>query len=180
MTMLYNNNNIYGLDGFGITDVFKIDTNIDGDFESFCIEGNEAEILDIIMVLSEEKMLNIRQGDILAGDPYNSIDSWQQFSKEFSQEQLESKTMINKEHTDRLGTTLSDVVKSLQDYGIKVERLMDNFLIINEKVINFEGDELWEYEEDSDGGFFNSLFGVYNKEIAYSLIDSDPIMQWVF
>lgn len=179
MTKQYINDRVWGLEGFGISDVFKIDTNIDGDFESFCIEGNEEEILDIIMLSSEDKVLNGKQQDMMEYDTYESLEDLIEYSKEFSQEQLTCEPFIKEEDTDANLINLRNVLDSLQYYGIKVEKLVEKMLSVSEKVNNIIGDELCD-EEDSDGGFFNSLFSIYNKEIAYSLIDSDPTMQWAF
>lgn len=179
MTKQYINDRVWGLEGFGISDVFKIDTNIDGDFESFCIEGNEEEILDIIMLLSEDKVLNGKQEDMMEYGTYDNIEELTQFSKDFSQEQLAFKAFIKEEDIDVEVVNLRNIVDSLQHYGIKGEKLVEKILTISEKVNNIINDESCD-EEDSDGGFFNSLFNIYNKEIAYSSIDSYPTMQWAF
>lgn len=179
MTKQYINDRVWGLEGFGISDVFKIDTNIDGDFESFCIEGNGEEILDIIMLLSEDKVLNGKQEDRMEYDTYDNIEELTQFSKDFSQEQLAFKAFIKEEDIDAEVVNLRNILDSLQHYGIKSEKLVEKILTISEKVNNIIVDASRD-EEDSDGGFFNSLFNIYNKEIAYSLIDTDPTMQWAF
>lgn len=179
MTKQYVNDRVWGLEGFGISNVFKIDTNIDGDFESFCIEGNEEEILDIVMLLSEDKVLNNKQEDIIEYYTYDIIGDYTQFNKDFSQEKVAFKSFIKEEDIDAEIMNLRDIVDSLQHYGIKVEKLVEKILTVSEKVNNILWDELCD-DEESDGGFFNSLFSIYNKEIAYSLIDSDPTMQWAF
>lgn len=179
MTKQYINDIVWALESFGISDVFNIDTNLDGDFESFCIEGNEAEILDIIMLLSEDKVLNDREEDSLQYDSYYNMEDLTQFSKEFLQQQLADEEFIKEDNIDVEVINLKAIVESLQHYGITAEKLVEKILTSSEKVNNIIENEIAD-NEDTDGGFFNSLFGIYTKEIAYSLIDSDPTMQWVF
>lgn len=175
MTKKYNNDRVWGLEGYGISDVFNIDTNIESDFEKLCIQGSNEEILEMITLLSEDKALNFDKEDLWQEYNYNSIEDCTQFSKVLLKEQLEYKDMSSERETDVYGLVLSNIVDSLQHYGIKVENILTN----SENVNNIIWNEICD-EEECDGGFFNSLLGIYNKEISYSLMENDYNMQGLF